>query len=186
MTHHEWRFERVCRYISRPPIASERLSLTADGRVLYRLRATFRDGTSHFVFDPLTFIERIAALVPRPRTHQLTYHGVLAPAAGWRDLVVPRPPDPEPRTAALPPPSGSDGQYERSARRSSSRMLWADLLRRVFEVDVLACPCGGRRRMIAMITQPAPIRRILSHIGLPTSGPSLAPARPPPEPAFVF
>ncbi len=40
--------------------------------------------------------------------------------------------------------------------------------------------------MTAMITQPTTIHRILSHLGLPTSGPSLAPARPPPEPAFVF
>ncbi|MBM4113849.1 MAG: hypothetical protein FJ253_10870, partial [Phycisphaerae bacterium] len=38
-------------------------------------------------FDPLTFIERLAALVPPPRAHQLTYHGVLAPASAWRDLV---------------------------------------------------------------------------------------------------
>ncbi len=58
------RLSQVCRYISRPPIASERLSLTPDGRVLYRLRAPFRDGTSHFVFDPAAFLERIAALVP--------------------------------------------------------------------------------------------------------------------------
>ncbi len=65
-------------------------------------------------------------------------------------------------------------------------MLWADLLRRVFEVDVLVCPCGGRRRMTAMITQPPTIRRILSHLGLQTTGPSLAPARPPPEPVFAF
>ena len=65
-------------------------------------------------------------------------------------------------------------------------MPWADLLRRVFEVDVLVCPCGGRRRMIAMITRQKAIRRILSHLGLPTTGPSLAPARPPPEPAFVL
>ncbi len=150
------------------------------------MRKPFRDGTSHFVFDPLTFLERVAALVPRPRTHQLTYHGVLAPAAGWRDLIVPRPPDPEPCPTAQPPPSGSDGECDRSARRSSARMLWADLLRRVFEVDVLVCPCGGRRRMIAMITQPTTIRRILSHLGLPTTGPSMAPARPPPEPTFVF
>ena len=42
------------------------------------------------MFDPLTFLERLAALVPRPRTHQVTYHGVLAPAAAWR-----APPEPE-------------------------------------------------------------------------------------------
>ena len=87
--------------VSTPSGSFIALSLTPDGRVLYRLRAPFRDGTSHFVFDPLPFLERIAPLVPRP-THQLadsTWHGVLAPAAGWRDLIVPRPPDPEPSPA---------------------------------------------------------------------------------------
>jgi len=73
--------ERLCRYIARPAIASERLSIDPDGRVVYRLRRAWRDGTSAIVFEPLAFLERLAALVPRPRTHLLTYHGVLAPAA---------------------------------------------------------------------------------------------------------
>jgi hypothetical protein len=80
--------ERLCRYIARPPIASERLSLSDDGRVVYRLRHPWRDGTSAVAFDPLTFIERLAALVPRPRTHLLTYHGVLAPAAHEIDILI--------------------------------------------------------------------------------------------------
>jgi len=87
------RLERLCRYVARPPIATERLSLAANGQVVYRLRRRcWRDGADSrgaVVFDPLTFLERLAALVPRPRTHQITYHGVLAPAAAWRDLVVP-------------------------------------------------------------------------------------------------
>ncbi len=41
------------------------------------------------MFEPLPFIERLAALIPPPRMHTLTYHGVPAPAAAWRDLVVP-------------------------------------------------------------------------------------------------
>ena len=52
-----------------------------DGRVVYRLRRAWRDGTSAIVLEPLAFLERLAALVPRPRAHLLTYHGVLAPAA---------------------------------------------------------------------------------------------------------
>jgi len=44
------------------------------------------------VFDPRTFIERLAALVPRPGVHLVTYHGVLAPASTWRDMIVPDPP----------------------------------------------------------------------------------------------
>jgi len=73
--------ERLCRYIARPAIASERLSIDPDGRVVYRLRRAWRDGTNAIVFEPLAFLERLAALVPRPRAHLLTYHGVLAPAA---------------------------------------------------------------------------------------------------------
>ncbi len=83
--------ERLCRYIARPPIKVERLSLDPDGRVIYALRRRWRDGTSAIAFDPLDFLSRLAALVPRPRAHLLTYHGILAPAAEWRELVVPRP-----------------------------------------------------------------------------------------------
>ncbi|MEQ1631508.1 MAG: hypothetical protein ABL997_03985, partial [Planctomycetota bacterium] len=45
----------------------------------------------HIVLDPLTFLERLCALVPQPRHTMLTYHSVLAPAAGMRDRVVPPP-----------------------------------------------------------------------------------------------
>jgi hypothetical protein len=58
--------------------------------VLYVLRGHWRDGTSAIAFEPLDFIARRAALVPRPRAHLLTYLGVLAPAADWRDCIVPR------------------------------------------------------------------------------------------------
>ena len=59
------RLEHPCRYVLRPPLSAERLSPTDDGRPCWRLRAPFRDGTTLFVFDPLPFIERLAALVPR-------------------------------------------------------------------------------------------------------------------------
>jgi hypothetical protein len=56
---------------------------------------------------------------------------------------------------------------------------WADLLRRTFAIDVLACPdCGGRRQLLATITDGRVIRRILRHLGLPTDAPEPAPARP--------
>ena len=56
------------------------------------------------------------------------------------------------------------------------------LLRRVYNVDVLAFPCGGRIRLIAVIERPDVIRRILKHIGLPAEPRSIAPARSPPQP----
>ncbi len=64
------RLEHLCRYITRPPLSSQRLALTAQGKVVHELRAPFKDGTTHFVFDPLVFIERLAASRARPRRSQ--------------------------------------------------------------------------------------------------------------------
>lgn len=52
----------------------DRLSLTKTGKVLYKLKRRYRDGSTHVVLDPMTLIERLAALVPRPRAHLTTYH----------------------------------------------------------------------------------------------------------------
>ncbi len=64
----------------------------------------------------------------------------------------------------------------------SPRVDWATLLRRSFHVDVLECPkCHGRLRVIAVITEREPVRRILSHLGVATQAPPLARARDPTE-----
>jgi len=60
----------------------------------------------------------------------------------------------------------------------SSRHSWAELLRGLFEVEVLTCPtCGSRRRLLALISDPPVVRKILRHLGLPTDPPALAPVR---------
>ena len=60
-----------------------------------------------------------------------------------------------------------------------ARMDWASLLRRVYLEDVLACPCGGRRRIIADIQERDVIVAILDHLGPPTNPPPVARARSP-------
>ncbi len=96
------RLERLCRYVARPPVATERLSRLEDGRLLYRLKHRWRDGTTHVVFEPQEFVEKLAALVPPPRFHLVRYHGILGPCAGARDRVVPGSSTPEGRVR--PPP----------------------------------------------------------------------------------
>jgi hypothetical protein len=54
------KLERVCRYMARPPIAEERLSV--DGVIVYPLKRPFTDGTTHVLFEPNDFIARLAAL----------------------------------------------------------------------------------------------------------------------------
>ena len=83
--------EHLCRYVTRPAIAIERLSVNRAGQVVLKLKTPYRDGTSHFVMSPLEFMQSLAALVPRPRLHLIRFHGVLAPHARLRAAVVPTP-----------------------------------------------------------------------------------------------
>ena len=61
--------ERLCRYIARPAVSNERLSVNDRGQVVYRLKHSFHDGTTHVVLDPMDFVAHLAALVPRSRAH---------------------------------------------------------------------------------------------------------------------
>jgi len=73
------KLERLCRYIARPAVAIERLSLTAQGHIRYALKTPYQDGTTHVIFEPLDFLARLAALVPSPGVNLTRYHGVFAP-----------------------------------------------------------------------------------------------------------
>ena len=85
------RLERLCRYVARPPIAIDRLEPLPEGRLAYRLKTRWRDGTTHVLMERQELLERLAPLIPPPRAHQVRYHGLLAPCASGRDRVVPRP-----------------------------------------------------------------------------------------------
>jgi Putative transposase len=118
--------------------------------------------------EPLEFMERMAALVPRPRLHLIRFHGVLAPNAKLRSQIVPAPAERAVET------SSEDAHAQGEIRR----MSWPRLLKRVFDIDIEHCPnCGGALRIIAAIDDPPVIVKILSHLGLPTRGPPRAPAR---------
>ena len=65
--HERKRLEQLCRTITRPALANERVQCNAAGQVVRKLKTAWRDGTTHIVMSPLTFMRRLAALVPRPR-----------------------------------------------------------------------------------------------------------------------
>ncbi len=159
--------ERLCRYITRPAIANERLKRNGAGDVVLQLKSAYRDGTTHIVMSPLEFMQRLAALVPRPRLHLIRFHGVLAPNAGLRAAIVPGLAD------------NTSEPADEHAHGAPARMGWARLLKRVFEIDVEHCAhCGGDLKIIAAIEEPAVIVRILTHLGLPARAPPRSPARP--------
>jgi len=186
------RLERLCRYALRPPIAQDRIEWTAGGEVLLELRHRWSDGTTHLRFHPLELLERLASLTPRPRINLVLYYGVLAAHAAWRTRL-PRPATPALARAAdsgerrgPPDPVGPEQAMPSAVRESSrksagSNWLWAQLMRRSFGFDVLACPrCGGRFRLVALIEERSVIDRILRHLGLPAEVPATRPSRAPP------
>jgi hypothetical protein len=139
---------------------------------------------------------------PPPRRHLVTYHGMLAPAAGLRSRVVPQ-------VAADEAAAADEGvevvQAERTVQAALAlrrcrkvvphapqrglsaravvpirRYPWADLLRRVFANDVLRCPhCAGTRRVLAAIHDPDSVRKVLGSLGLSAEVPELAACRAP-------
>ena len=112
-------------------------------------------------------MQRLAALVPRPRLHLIRFHGVLAPNAKLRSQVVPVPP---------PQKTAGEGDCEH-AHSKPVRMTWARLLKRVFDIDIERCACGGKLKLIAVIEEPVVIEKILTHLGLSPQPPPRTPAR---------
>ncbi len=119
--HERDKLEKICRYIARPAVAEERLSLNARGEVVYKFKKPWDDGTTAIKMTQLEFVEKLVALVPRPRVHLTRFHGVLGPQK-----------------------------------------------------------CRGKIRIIAAIEDPKVIKKILEHMGLPSTAPRPMSARGPP------
>jgi hypothetical protein len=149
--------EALLRYVLRPPIAQERLEPRPDRLVRIALKRAYADGTVAVEMDPLSLLCRLATSVPPPRFHTVKYAGVLAPASVWRSRIAP------PKT----PAETADASDEVAVpKRSVTYRPWAELLKRTFAVDVLACPkCKGRMKLIAMVTEPKSVERYLASIG---------------------
>jgi hypothetical protein len=175
---HQWaKLERLCRYIARPAVVTERLSLTRQGNIRVALKTPYRDGTTHVVFQPLNFLARLAALVPRPRVNLTRFRGLFAPNSRYRARITP---------AGRGRRRPADSNQPEPKRRQA--MTWAQRLKRVFRIDidksagqpictVADCReavghrdvpddtcehCGGTVRIIACIEDPAVIEKILA------------------------
>ena len=140
------------------------------GQVVLKLKTAWRNGTSHHVMEPIEFMQRLVVLVPRPRLHLIRFHGVLAPNAKLRKAVVPVPP-----TLSAPAPMHAGDGDQTRAGSAKGRMRWAQLLKRVFDIDIEQRPhCVWQLKLIAAIEEPAAIARILTHLGLAAQPPPRA------------
>lgn len=122
-------------------------------------------------------MQRLAALVPRPRLYLIRFHGVLVPNAKLRARVVPQGPlkQEEPTTEAA---SEAECEVE-TVQARPHRMSWAWLFKHVFDIDMQKCPnCGaGELKIIAAILDRAVTDKILTHLGLDPQPPPKGRAR---------
>ena len=163
--------EKLCKYICRPAIAKHRIELLDDGQVRVWLKSPWADGTVAKVMSGEDFVVRMAAIIPMPRCPVLRYHGVFGPNAALRASIVPGGARvPKHRTGKRAVDEAEPPEPE--VRRT--RMLWSEALKRAFREDVMVCQCGGRREVIATITQPEVVARILGHLGLPLTAEGFA------------
>ena len=119
------------------------------------------------------FLRRICSLIPPAKQNLVRYFGVLGPAAKLRPLVVPH------RNIDL----GLAALHLAAPSRALG-IDWACLLKRVYDIDVFECPCGGRIRVISVIEDPVVIKKILNHLHLPSEVPTIHPARALPQMEF--
>jgi hypothetical protein len=154
-------FEALVRYMMRSPVSLSRLRFSPGAREVVYVRKGGHDAAEPGEgerIDAEEFIARVLVQIPDPRRHVVRYYGAYSNRArgqrrqaeaqlegnGSGEVEGPLPPPPE---------------------RAALRRRWANLIRRVYEVDPLVCPrCGAEMRVIAFITEPRVIRRILDHI----------------------
>ena len=120
------KLERLCRYVSRQPVATERLALTPSWLVRYALKTAYRDGTTHVVLEPLDLMARLAALVPPPRMHLTRYHGVFAPHSRLRAAITPAGRGPGGKKAQKQAGRAPGARVDRAAVRARLGARFAD------------------------------------------------------------
>ncbi len=217
--------ERLLRYCARAPLALERLELTEDGNVSYRVKQTEQVR----IMTPLQSMARLSALIPPPRHPLVRFYGVFAPHSRWRHHLgchhgraetthracqhprddhsdaptAPRVEDPgttseKARGASETPSTPSDSRRPTNPTAAAvlrggetpttrhveencaSRIDWATLLKRVFDVDALECPsCGQRMRFVETVDSRAEASLWLRARNLPDTPPPLGRARSP-------
>ena len=118
-------------------------------------------------------------MVPPPRRHVLTYWGVLSAHARDRSAVVPAGAEESCDCREQERGRAADAASPATAKEMQRRrrgLLWAELMRRTFGLDVLQCSCGGRMRLLCCVTDPDALAAIAKSLGRETPR-----SRPPPK-----
>jgi hypothetical protein len=163
-THARDRLEKLIEYIARGPLSNERIEITSDGKVKLKLKSNWSDGTSHLLFTPEEFLEKLAAIIPPPKSHLVRWSGVFAANAPMRKKIV------------LKPEEKKGFEFGADQKKVKNRS-WSLMLARVFKIDVLKCGCGGELKPLGAVQDPDQVRKYLKHVNIDYDPPVRGPPR---------
>jgi ribosomal protein S27E len=143
--------ERVGKYMIRPLLSLERLSFDEkEGKICYRYGKEAEEGER---MDYLEFIARVTSHIADKGQVTIRYFGLYANAHRGK---VRKSEEGRHRLLII------EEECPRIPRRG-----WAEMIRKVYEVDPLVCSkCGGQMRIIAFLTDHAVVDRIINHLKL--------------------
>jgi hypothetical protein len=162
--------QALAQYIARAPLSLQKLTYDRPGgRVLYHTAYNpyFKQNTT--LWNATDFIAALTQFIPPWGVRYVHYYGLyssrckarwdslphvarVAPV-GWKD------------SHAAPPPAAAAHSATQTVPQRLCRSAWARLIARVYEVDPLICPqCGSEMKLIAVITDPAEVDKILRHL----------------------
>jgi hypothetical protein len=164
------RLENLIKHIARGPFTNERVEITSDRKVQLKLKSACSDGTSHLLLTFAEFIEKLVALIPRPKIHLVRWSGVFAPNS------------PLPKAIILRPEIKKGFQFKEEAddlhSEAMKNLTWAKLLKRTFKFDMTKCQaCGADVRFVAAVKDPYSVIRFLKHVGIDHEAPSRTPPK---------
>jgi len=169
--------ERLARYVTRPALAAGAVSIRADGQVEVKTPPDPRTGSGCVVLDVLAFVHAVVHAVvtqiPDPKRHLVHYSGAYSARFRGRVRAAKANEPGAPGELAAPVEPGSSAAAgvpepvtpaEPGSPEAKRRSAWARVLAKVFEVDPLLCArCGTKMKVIAWITDPVVIERIVAH-----------------------
>ncbi len=155
-------FEALVRYMSRSPVSLKRLRFSPGSKEVVYTRKGGHDAvepTDDEKIDAEEFVARVLVQIPDPRRHLVRYYGAYSNRARGQRRKA------EAQLGAHGSSETSQEPVPTPPERAALRRRWANLIRRVYEVDPLVCRrCGGEMRVVSFITEPGQIRRILDHL----------------------
>jgi len=162
------RLYKLIEYIARGPISNKRLQITEAGHVKLELKTPWSNGTTHLLFTKEEFLEKLAALIPPPRTHLVRWNGIFRSNSPERKLIAPKP----------EVKKGFQFREQQECHTKPKNHAWSKVLALVFKIDVTKCVhCEGKLRAVAAIQDRDEITRYLIHLGIDHEAPARAPPR---------